>query len=72
MTTQGVGDVHNHPRFDPANSPYWEVKANALANLMKLLYTPAQVDAWIDSAPTDEWKSIYETLKQHEQEARQK
>ena len=72
MSTQGVGDVHNHPRFDPANSPYWEVKANALASLMKLIYTPAQVDAWIDSSPTDEWKSIYETLKQHEQEARQK
>ena len=65
MRTQAVGDVHNHPRFDPANSPYWRVKANALATELKTVYSDETVNAWIDAAPDDTERSIYETLKSH-------
>ena len=59
------------PACDP-NAFYWRDKSIEQARRLKQQFPKEVVDAWVDEAPSDTWMDISETLKKHEQEARQK
>lgn len=69
MTHQAIGNVHGHPQYEPANSPYWKAKVEELIEKLKVTTEFDTRIAWIASAQDDSWKSIYETLAAKSQEA---